>query len=186
MIPIFTPLSRTLLLWICVWVLLRQFAMLPQSFLKVVETSQTSVTRPNILHQHFEGLQCSACEGMFTNTPQCFLLPLIGWFWLWHDWQNVAVQAIWSWHWPWHTAARGFYLTLPFRSFYIGCECKLNLLVCGRYTIDCEIVPMQNTQIDHVEVAGCSFSVSFSTDLDYCIVFVLIRLVFFLNSFIEL
>ena len=44
--------------------------------------------------------------------------------------------------------------------------------MCGRFTIDCGIPPIQNTQIDHAEVARCTLSVSSLTDLDYCVAFV--------------
>ena len=44
--------------------------------------------------------------------------------------------------------------------------------MCGRYTINCEIAQIQNTQIDHTEVTRCTLSVGCPTDLDYCVVFV--------------
>ena len=38
--------------------------------------------------------------------------------------------------WPWHIAARHFYLSIPLRSFDIGRECKINISTCERYTIN--------------------------------------------------
>ena len=44
--------------------------------------------------------------------------------------------------------------------------------MCGRYTINCGIPPIQNTQIDCTEVARCTLLVSCPTDLHHCVVFV--------------
>ena len=45
--------------------------------------------------------------------------------------------------------------------------------MCERYTVNCGIPPIKNTQfIDSAEVARCTLSVGCSTDLDYCVVFV--------------
>ena len=62
-----------------------------------------------------------------------------------------------------------FYLALPLRSFDVG---PINLSACGRYTIDCGILPIQNTKADRTEVASCTLSVSCLSDLDNCVVFV--------------
>ena len=70
--------------------------------------------------------------------------------------------------WPWHIAACSFYLALPQRSFNVGCECKINVSACERYTINCGIPSIQNAQIDLAEVARCTLFVSCSTDLDCC------------------
>ena len=75
-------------------------------------------------------------------------------------------------HWPWQTAECHFYLALPLRPLGVGCKCKINLSAYKRCTIDCWIPPIQNTQIDHAEVARCTLSVSCSTDLDHCLMFV--------------
>ena len=41
-----------------------------------------------------------------------------------------------------------------------------------KYAINYGILPIQNTQIDHAEVARCTLSISCSTDLDNCVVFI--------------
>ena len=71
-----------------------------------------------------------------------------------------------------HSAVRHFHLAFPLPSFDVGRECKTYLLASGRYTINCGIPPIQNTQIDRVEVARCTLSVSCSTNLEYRVAFV--------------
>ena len=58
--------------------------------------------------------------------------------------------------WPWHIAARHFYLalTLPLRPFDVGRECKINVSACERYTINCGVPSIQNAQIDLAKVAS--------------------------------
>ena len=67
--------------------------------------------------------------------------------------------------WPWHIAARHFYLALLLRSFNVGRECKINVSACERYTMNCGTPSIQNAHIDLAEVARCTLLVSFSTDL---------------------
>ena len=100
-------------------------------------------------------------------------------------WDNTVViskksKSNWSLHCQWHIGARPFYLALPLRSFDVGRVGRerqinryaINLSACGRYTTDCGIPSIQNAQINRTEVARCTLSVSCSTDLDYCAVFV--------------
>ena len=70
-------------------------------------------------------------------------------------------------HYHYHPCSKHlyYYLVLPLRSFGVGRECKINLLACGRYTINCGIPPIQTTQIDFAEMARSTLSVSCSTDL---------------------
>ena len=72
--------------------------------------------------------------------------------------------------WPWHIAACYFHLALalPLWSFDGGCECKINISTCKRYTINCGTLSIQNAQIDLAAVARCTLLVSCSTYLDCC------------------
>ena len=71
-------------------------------------------------------------------------------------------------NWPWHIAAHHFYLALPLWLFNVGRKCKINVSACERYTINCGILSIQNTQTDLAEVARCTLPVSCSTGLDCC------------------
>ena len=68
-----------------------------------------------------------------------------------------------------HLAACHFHLALLFS---VKGECKIYFSVFVRYTINHGIPPVQNTKIDHAELARCRLSVSCLTNLDYWVVLV--------------
>ena len=45
-------------------------------------------------------------------------------------------------------------------------------IILEKNILHCWIPPIQITYIDRAEIARCTLSVSFPTDLDYCVVFV--------------
>ena len=85
---------------------------------------------------------------------------------------NTDIKWLNTPNWPWHLAACHVKFPLPLQSFDVTHEWKIYLSACGRYKINCEIPPIQNTQSDLAEAARCILSVSCSTDLDYCVVYV--------------
>ena len=93
------------------------------------------------------------------------------------SWRQVAAQAHLT------TAKRHFYLALPLPFFDVDRDI---FSACGRYTINCGIPPIQDTQIYRAEVAKCTLSVSCSTDLQITVLFSSIRCVYFLNMCIKL
>ena len=141
-----------------------------------MQASGTSIAGPNTLHQHFEASQFLECEHISMNSVLCF------------DWQ------VWTsaWHWchvalPWaertmHLEAYHFHLNFPLQSFNVGCECKINLSACGRYTINCGTPPVETIRINCAVEARCILSVSCSTDLDFAYCFVSVDPV---NVFLE-
>ena len=124
------------------------------------ETLGTSVARTNTLRQYFFGVRRNVQKHL-----QCFWWASLDFTQRWHQ---VTEQA----NWPWHSATCHFYLPSPLPSFNVRCECKVYLSACWRYTINCGIPPIQNTQIDHAEEARCTLFISCLTDLDFCVVFV--------------
>ena len=82
---------------------------------------------------------------------------LIGWFRLPSD-ADIMSEREPNWPWPllW--------------SFDVRREYNIYLSVCGRHTINCGILQIQNTQTDHAEVARCTLAVSCLTNLAYCFV----------------
>ena len=121
------------------------------------------VAMPNTLRQHFEALHSWEWEGIFTQT----LFDASDWL-VWTSarrWRQVVERT----NWPRHSATRHFCLALPLPSFNIGREWKS---VCGRYTINRGIPPIQNTHIDRAEGTRWTSSVSCSVDPDYGVVLV--------------
>ena len=65
-----------------------------------------------------------------------------------------------------------FLLSLSYRMIAVCPKKQTTNSACKRYTIDCEIPLNQNIQIDRTKVIARTSSVSCSTDLDDCVVFV--------------
>ena len=78
-----------------------------------------------------------------------------------------------------------FHLVFPLQSLYAGWEYKIHLSVRGRYTIYCGSPLIQIISIECAEAVRRTLSVSFVTDLDYCVVFV-DQVLYSLNTRIEL
>ena len=104
------------------------------------------------------------------------MLPLTGWFGLPHESGIILLPTELNWPCTWQHAI----FILP-RPFDVWRECQIYLSACGKYSINCRIKPIQNTQINHAQVAKCALSVSGLSDLNYCVV-LLMGLVYFLNT----
>ena len=141
--------------------------MSPQSFLKL-ETSQRH--REHLLQgqTHFANTLNLHTLGTAEECPWTLSMLLIGWFGLPCDADAMLPRKP---NWPWHWAAHVSIPPCCFDHTMSGTNVKIYLSMHGRYTFDCGIPPIQNTQIDHTEVARWTLSVSCSIDLDHCLVF---------------
>ena len=115
-------------------------------------------------HQHFEASQSLECEHMSTKSQPCF------WF-AGFDFHVMLTSHHCATSQSYHVLECHFHLTWLLWSFDVGREYKIYSSAFGRYTVNCGILPIANTQIDHAEVARYTFSVGCSTGLVYCIVF---------------
>ena len=133
---------------------------------RIAEPSGTSVARLNIPRQHLETSHSWDREQAFTDSSRCVLT----------SWFGLPRDAGVTWQ-------RKIQLTMagsstPFSSGSAASitRCRTGMWnmfsVSGRYTINCEIPPIENSQIDRAEEARCTLSVSCLTDLDYSVVFV--------------
>ena len=92
------------------------------------------------------------CRALLPHIKPC--LYQASWSWLaglnFHAMLMSQHRASDPTDWPWHIAAHLFYLNLalPLQSVNVWRECKINVSVCERYTINCGIPSIQNAQMD--------------------------------------